>query len=143
MLKKIFFIHVVCFILLPLGIPSQGFACRCAGSISPAAAYRQADIVVMGKVLAVTGDINKEGATARISVSKAWKKPIPSEVVVSTTTTCAFDFQTGEEYLLYLREAADGNGYTSRKCVGNLPSCKAEKALDWLKKRGVSTGIEP
>lgn len=123
-------------------LPTVGFACRCPGSISPIAAYKQADIVLWGKVMAVKGDINKEGATARISVSKVWKKKIRNEVSVLTATTCAFEFQLNEEYLLYLYESPDGKYYTTKKCVGNLPISQAEKALDWLKRHGMPMDID-
>jgi len=141
MIKANFFIKLACVLLL-LALPSYALACRCPGQISPESAYQRADVVLCGKVLTVKGDIDKEGATARIRVLKVWKKRVQSEVDVFTSTTCAFVFRTGEEYLLYLYETPEGKYYSTKKCIGNLPISKAKKALNWLERNGVSTGID-
>ena len=137
-----FFYKQTCLIMLLLGLPAVSLACRCPDSISPTTAYQQADIVLLGKVMAVEGDINREGATARISVSEVWKKKIQHEVSVSTATTCAFEFKLNEEYLLYLRESPDGKHYTTKKCVGNLPISEAGDVLNKLKHQGTPMEIE-
>ncbi len=140
MIKKNFLVKAVCLLFL-LALPSYASACRCPGSISPASAYKRADVVLWGKVLDVKGNIDKEGATAKISVLKAWKKGVRNEVDVFTSTTCAYVFQTGDEYLLYLSKSPDGKNYTTKKCVGNLPIPKAKKALDWLNRHGAPMDI--
>src|ERR1044071_5175870 len=108
---------------LLLAYPATALACRCVPNISPALAYRNADVVVRAKVLAVRasgGDITKDGASARITVAKAWKGDIAGDVEVSTRTTCAFPFEEGADYLLYLRKAPDGGaGFVTNKCFGN------------------------
>ena len=142
MIERSFFYKWVCLGILLLGLPVVSFACRCPDSISPTTAYRQADIVLLGKVMAVEGDINREGATARISVSEVWKKKIQHEINVSTATTCAFEFKLHEEYLLYLHVSPDGEHYTTKKCVGNLPISEAKDALDRLKHQGTAMEIE-
>lgn len=130
------------FILLLLVLPASGLACRCLEDIAPASAYRQADVVVWGQARAVRGDINKEGATASVRVFKAWKKPVRAEIDILTSTTCAFVFRTGEEYLLYLHVSPDGARYTTKRCLGNRTIAEAQKALDWLKRHGVPATVE-
>lgn len=134
--KRFFDRRVVCLGMLILGLPLDSFACRCVESMSPATAYQQAQVVISGRVLSVAGDINQDGATARIQVLKSWKKSAPQAVAVSTRTTCAFDFHAGEEYLLYVQETAGAFSYTTKRCVGNLPLSQANKALEWLSKHG-------
>ena len=134
MVKKYSLLKSVCFLLLLWVLPSYGYACRCAGFISPAVAYQRADVVLWGKVLAVKGDINTEqGAIAKISVLKLWKKSVGKEVEVLTRTTCAYDFKIGDEYLLFLNKTADIKFFTTGICSGNLQITNAEKAFNWLK----------
>lgn len=128
-------------LILLLALPAVSLACRCIEDITPESAYRQADVVVRGQARTVRGDINKEGATANVRVSQAWKKATRAEIEVLTSTTCAFEFQPGEEYLLYLRESSNGT-YTTRRCLGNRSIAEAQKALDWLKRRGAPAAIE-
>ena len=129
-----FFIKAVCALFLLFALPAAGIACRCAGPISPSTAYQRAQAVVVGKVLDLKGDRDKEGATARIAVSRAWKQRVDAEVEVFTSTTCAFDFQVGEEYLLYLYESPKTKGYTTKKCLGNQTVVQAGKSLAWLER---------
>lgn len=139
---KMSFVHLIWVLVALLGLPSLAFACRCAGPVPPATAYRNAQVVVQGKILAVKGDINKEGATARVEVSKAWKKKIKSELEVSTRTTCAYEFHVGEEYLIYLQQTADGGHYSTKKCVGNVKSAEAGNALTWLERHGAPQDVD-
>lgn len=129
-------------LLLLLALPASSLACRCIEDIAPASAYRQADVVVWGQARAVRGDINKEGTTVNIHVIKAWKKTVRAEIEVMTSTTCAFEFSTGGEYLLYLHASPDGARYTTKRCVGNRIIAEAQKALDWLKRYGVPAAVE-
>ena len=129
--------------LLLLALPVTSFACRCAGSLPPAAAYRLADTVVLGKTTAVSGDINREGLTATVRVMQVWKRTVSPEIVVSTTTTCAFSFQANQEYLLYLSWEPHSGRYTTKACVGNQLIAAADQALRWLKKYGRSVALSP
>jgi hypothetical protein len=118
---------------LMVGIPSYGYACRCIEPASTALAYQQADIVLLGKVLTINGDINKDGgAIAKIDVLKSWKQTIETQVDVVTKTTCAYNFKIGEEYLLFLRKNKQTNELTTERCKGNLPVTEAKHALEWL-----------
>jgi hypothetical protein len=91
--------------------------------------------VVTGKVSALRTNSDGNGSTATFTVTHSWKAEVPQTISVSTSTTCAFNFVQGEEYLLYLYRTPEGGYYTS-KCVGDLPMAKAEAALSWLKVHG-------
>lgn len=125
------------FILLALlsFVPEAALACRCPAHLPFSKAYARAESVVTGKVSAVATNPDGNGSTATVTVSHAWKAQSPQTISVSTSTTCAFNFVQGEEYLLYLYRTPDGGYYTS-KCVGDLPLAKAEAALAWLKIHG-------
>jgi len=132
----------IVFCMLLLTFPSNTLACRCITSVSPEIAYQQADAVIQGTVVSIGGDFYREGgATAKIQVLKAWKKDVHGLLDVSTATTCAYDFQVGDEILLYLKLSEDGKHYTTRKCVGNLPICKAKESLKWLEQNGALMDI--
>jgi hypothetical protein len=130
-------------LLLLLALPAASFACRCAGALSPADAYRLADVVLLGQTTAVSGDINQEGLTATVRVAQAWKQPVSREIIVSTTTTCAFSFRAHQDYLLYLSKDPQNGRYTTKACVGNQPIEAAEKALQWLKTHGKLVSLSP
>jgi hypothetical protein len=97
---------------------------------------------VQGKVLAVNGDINKDGAMARVRVLRVWKKKVKGELEVWTRTTCAYEFHVGEEYLIYLQQTADGEHYSTRKCDGNLKFVEASNAIKWLERYGVPQHVD-
>jgi hypothetical protein len=126
-------------VLLPLALlafaPAAAFACRCPAHRSLSDAYRRAASVITGKVTALQKNADGNGSTATLTVSQSWKAQAPQIISVSTSTTCAFNFVEGEEYLLYLYRTEKGGYYTS-KCVGDLPLAKAETALSWLKLHG-------
>ena len=127
---------------LLLTLVAPAWACRCPAEPSAATAYQRADVVVQATVLAVQGDINQDGATARLRVLRAWKRPVGAEIEVRTATTCAFEFQGGASYLLYLTVSADGAQYSTKRCMGNLPLAGADKALDWLQRHGATVSVE-
>lgn len=120
--------------LLPF-VPVAALACRCPTHLPFSKAYERAQSVVTGKVSAVATNPDGNGSTATVTVSHAWKAQVSQTISVSTSTTCAFNFVQGEEYLLYLYRTPEGGYYTS-KCVGDLPIAKAEPALSWLKIHG-------
>ncbi len=114
-------------------------ACRCVEPTSTAKAYRSADIVVQATVQSVDGVGDAPGgARARLRVGQAWKADVAAEVDVQTSTTCAFDFKAGQEYLLYLRREHAAAPLTTRICMGNLPAAQADRALQWLRRNGRS-----
>ena len=114
-------------------------ACRCLEPASTAKAYRSADIVVRAKVQSVDGVGDAPGgARAHLLVEQAWKADVAAEIDVKTSTTCAFDFQAGQDYLLYLSRDRQADQLTTRMCVGNQPAARADNALQWMHKHGRS-----
>lgn len=119
---------------LALGAGSAA-ACRCLEP-GPGAAYRAATAVVQGHVAGIRGDAEGPGgATVRIEVSRAWKLPVAGPIEVATSTTCAYVFEAGKDYLVYLQRDAAGHWQT-RRCRGNLPLAEAQGRLDWLSRHG-------
>ncbi len=122
--------------------PSFAFACRCAGPATPQSAFGRADVIVQGKVMTVTGDINTEvGAIASVNVTKAWKGKTGIEIEILNRTTCAYDFKVGQAYLIFLNKNPDQDYYTTNICIGNLAILEAETALEWLDQYAVTMDV--
>jgi len=114
--------------------PSASFACRCIEPGPPAGNYRRAAAVFVGTVTSVKQDA-EQTLTATMTVTQSWKKPLGSEVDVSTEAgTCAATLTPGVTYLLYVREAPARPGFSTERCMGNLPIEAADKPLAWLKR---------
>jgi hypothetical protein len=139
-LTPVFARALLLLIALLVYAPEAVFACRCPAHRSFSDAYARAESVVTGKVSALQKNADGNGSTATVIVSQSWKAQAPQTISVSTSTTCAFNFVQGEEYLLYLYRTSQGGYYTS-KCVGDLPLAKAEPALSWLKRHGKALAI--
>jgi hypothetical protein len=132
-------IPVALLILIAAGSPeAQG--CRCAPGLSERSAYKRAHAVVVAEVANVTAHASGNGSTAAIRVSKAWKAPVRREATVETSTTCAFDFQKSQKYVLYLF-MSEGKGYYTSRCVGNELVSEAEKKLEWLRRNGTPSTV--
>jgi hypothetical protein len=132
----------LCLLGLLLVMPSQVFACRCAGPMSPQTAYRRADTVVVARVMTVTPNPDNNGTLATVRVSQAWKGEVPRELTVATDGTCAYRFASGQEDLLYLSRTSWG-GYGATRCNGTQPLAKARKALGWLHRYGSAAKLLP
>ena len=118
-------------------VAQQALACRCLEPASTADAYGRAHVVVRATVLSVDGvGDSPGGARARLRVEEAWKADVATEIVVTTSTTCAFDFQAGNDYLLCLYPGTGPSEYSTRICVGNCLAANAEGALRWLRAQG-------
>jgi hypothetical protein len=119
-------------------------ACRCAGPHTPQTAYRTADAVALAEVLSLEGNFRAQGgAIATLNAGKAWKAGVPATLRVETRTTCAFDFRTGETYLVYLTRSGIRAPYSTTICRGNLRAGDAGAALGWLERRGKPAPIGP
>lgn len=121
--------------------------CRCTEPKSTRAAYRAARAVVIAKVTEVRRGV--DGFTAVLVVSLAWKKDVPTRLVIVSATSCSYDLQVDREYLLYLvhdikmLEGKDDQTYTTGICLGNKPLAEATKALRWLRGYGRATAVQP
>ena len=119
-------------------------ACRCLEPASTEQAYENAQAVILASVDSVDGvGDSLAGARARLSVKEAWKSDVVCNIEVSTSTTCAFDFRPGNEYLLYLYSDKVSGQWNTRICVGNTPADGAAAALEWLRLKGLKAQIRP
>jgi hypothetical protein len=110
-------------------------ACRCNLPQTPAAAAERADLAVRAIVRGVAGRFDAEGgAKVTLEVKEAWKANAAAKIVVGTRSTCAYDFRTGQEYLVFLRRSARGAGYETSICDANLGGADAAAWLDWLRR---------
>jgi len=69
------------------------------------------------------------GARAKLRVEAAWKADIASELTVNTRTTCAVDFQAGENYLIFLHREPTGE-LTTTIDMGDRLLREADAALN-------------
>jgi len=127
--------------LLVAASHSVALACRCPPSISPAEAYRAAQVVVQGRIVSVARDSAGQLSVATVAVQRAWKGPVGVQIDVTTRTTCAYDFPEGQEVLLYLQHHVQHNRLETRMCAGNLKVTEAGKPLAWLQRHGKA--VEP
>lgn len=127
-------------VLALLAFAPAALACRCVEPVPPKTAYRHASAVVMAKVLDVRTDAAQQSSTARLAVSQHWKLDTAAEIEVFTDTTCAYPFEAGREYVLFLRKDRPRPGYVSERCMGNQPTDgdKAAPVLRWLRKNGAA-----
>ncbi len=135
MIKKRFYsIKIVLFLFLAV-YSVNGYTCRCAGNLTPKEAFENVDVVLLGTTTSISGDpYLKGGAEIYISVSKTWKNPTPDVIKVFSSTSCAFNFKYGEQYLLYLHKVKGSDYYVTTSCQGNSLVSEAGEYLSWLKK---------
>ncbi|MEG3087397.1 hypothetical protein [Sphingomonas sp. PB4P5] len=116
--------------LVGLGSASAAEACRCV-RLTPAAAYRQANAVLLGTVREAP-DVSAYDRAYRIHVERSWKRQLKGSVSVnSTRSSCLADLRPGEKYLIYVVRDPAGTLRTSA-CQGNKPADAAGLALAWL-----------
>jgi MacB-like periplasmic core domain len=135
----------LCWLLLLgwIAVPAA-LACRCREPGSTSKAYRDAQLVVRATVLSVEGEGDSPtGARARLRIEEAWKVETKAELVVTTRTTCAFDFEAGTEYLVYLTRPSVRSEWTTQICRGNLPVTKADSAVAWLRANAKKAAVWP
>lgn len=110
------------------------FPCKCVpGSLS--SYYRRADAVAVATVTDVSTDA-EQTITAKLSIADHWKRNLPTEIeVITDKSSCGYEFQPKEKYLLYLTVTPSGQ-FGTMKCQGNLDFSKSKKARTWLRKYG-------
>jgi hypothetical protein len=128
-------------------LASPAHACRCKPPATRAAAYREAVAVVVAQVAAVEQRPDIDGLAATVHVAEAWKASVAPTTSVVSGTTCRFEMQPGETYLLYLTRdpkmlrPQDREGYATAICLGNVRRADGAKAIQWLRERGHSMPI--
>lgn len=133
--------------LLAVVLASPAHACRCKPPATRAEAYRGAVAVVVAQVVAVEQRPDIDGLAVTVHVAEAWKASVPPTTSVVSGTTCRFEMQLGETYLLYLTRdpkmlrPEDREGYATAICLGNVRRADAAEAIQWLRQRGRSMPI--
>lgn len=103
------------FLLLIVSFPNNAEACDCDIPKSAREGLEQSDAVFTGKVKSIKktkidGEAFNE---AWIEVGEIWKGIKESQIVVYTSwSSCQFEFQEGEDYLLYSYQVS-GNYYVT------------------------------
>lgn len=127
LIKAVLFVFVIT-------CATQSYACRCAGDLTLDEAYENVDVVLLGTATTISGSpFQKGGAEIKIDVTKVWKCSVPKEIKIFSSTSCAFNFKTGEQYLLYLNKDKAADYYVTSSCYGNVSISEAGGKLNWLK----------
>ena len=126
-------ILIVCFMLACFA-QSEALACRCLEPLAKDA-YAGAYVVIQARVIEVVPAPEGDGGIAILSVSQAWKRDIMERLAVMTVTSCAYPWQEGKEYILFLVRESTGLFSTAR-CLGNKPLAEAAELIRWLHKNG-------
>jgi ankyrin repeat protein len=115
---------------LALGLPRTLEPCTCLQSDSPQAALEQSQAVFLGVVVSVRDLDVVKGSPAipltqgfRFRLSRAWKGVSTETVEVGTSsmgTACGFDFDVGEEYLVYAGSGGIASATTSAVRGGSV-----------------------
>ncbi|MFN7972360.1 MAG: hypothetical protein U0166_08425 [Acidobacteriota bacterium] len=122
---------ILAILLLAAGRDSA--ACSCHPPPPPDEALKEAAAVFVGKVVKVepTKGAEKDGITAVLEVSKAWKGIETARVSVATNahgSLCGFGFVVGTEYMVY----ADGKSaaeLSTSACTRSRPAAEADDDL--------------
>ncbi|WP_342542674.1 hypothetical protein MHH33_00870 [Paenisporosarcina sp. FSL H8-0542] len=102
----------VVFCLFSLSIvPTTSYACSCAQPPSVEDELERSQAVFSGKVLEVKVQKNFKGYVKKrvlIEVAETWKGVSESQVIITTGSgggDCGYEFQVGQEYLVYATES--------------------------------------
>lgn len=102
----------VVFSLFSLSIvPTTSYACSCAQPPSVEDELERSQAVFSGKVLEVKEQKNFKGYVKKrvlIEVEETWKGVSESQVIITTGSgggDCGYEFQVGQEYLVYATES--------------------------------------
>jgi hypothetical protein len=111
----------------------QAQACRCKQPENAMTAFSEADLVVLGKVESITGDLaTNQGQTVQFGAEITWKHAPEKNLQINNRSTCAVDLEVGQNYLLFLRKRPGRTGFRANKCFGNLAGEAAVEAAKQL-----------
>jgi hypothetical protein len=120
----------VCSAAMSVAAPNHLLACRCTEP-TPGQAYREAESVAYGKVVSVRRE--KVGADVLyvFEVTQSWKRSVASQITIRSGTTCSFEADVGESYVIFLKQYKP-DIYDTAMCMGNRPEAKARELLNYL-----------
>lgn len=111
------------------------YACSCVIS-TPAERYDRAEVILSGTVTGINDRSLSQYLDHTVKVSKTWKGTAGSEVVITShesSATCGFNFEKGQEYLIYATKTE--NGLETNLCSGTALLQYAKEDLDYLDSR--------
>jgi len=115
--------------------PQETRACSCLPPPPPAKAFAEADAVFMGKVVSFEFAFDDFPLRlAKFSVTKIWKgeRSAVSEILTANNSAaCGYEFQIGENYVIYAYNAGDGKLHTNI-CTRTQPARLATDDLKYL-----------
>ena len=109
-MKRTVLIFLLLFCSFMVSNSSSVSACSCAENPDVDVALEQSQAVFSGKVLGIQAKMGKGsyGRLVHFEVMKTWKGIEDSQVMITTGLgggDCGFDFQVGQEYLVYASES--------------------------------------
>ncbi|MGE6590077.1 cobalamin biosynthesis protein CbiN [Bacillus mycoides] len=123
--------------------PEKFYACDCI-NVSPEDAFQKNDVVFEGKVLEVQ-EKDEGGIKTLFEVKKIWKGTSSSQIIIytsSSSSSCAFRFAEGGEYLVFSSHRGEEKLLETSSCSGTkrLDEAEIEKmALRHIAKESVPT----
>lgn len=115
--------------------------------MKPCEAYAHADAVFTGVVTKIRIDTvprqfpatgisttpTTGGRVAQLTIERAFLGIDAKEVeIFGTATTCDYDFQEGQKYLVYAYRMPDGKNFYTHLCSGTSPVSQATEAIAYL-----------
>ena len=111
---------------------SNGLACSCGTLPPPCEAYWQSPLVFLGTVTEALATRDGRVVRARMHIDRAYKGVTADSVVLFDDGMCdGPDLQTGEQYLMYTRQAGNGD-IPSRGCTRSRHVKYASEDLKFL-----------
>jgi len=114
MLKRTF--QVIALSMLGMLWPSgHAHACSCFPPPPPSQAFFEADAVLLAKVISFEQVDSLFHRVARLSIERIWKgdeEKARDIYTAASSASCGYDFQIGEDYLIYAFEYDDGKLHT-------------------------------
>jgi hypothetical protein len=121
----------LCSAAMSVAAPNDVFACRCTEP-TPGQAYRGAASVAYGKVVAVKRQNEGADVLYVFAVTQSWKRRVEPQITIRSGTTCSFEADVGETYVVFLKQYKP-DIYDTAMCMGNRPEAKARELLDYLR----------
>ena len=130
-------------VLLLLGCSMTALACRCLSFEPACQAFWKTDAVFSGKVISITpepvpkhyGQEMPPNRVVRFLVSEPFRGVNSSEIEIVTERGdggCGFEFQIGEQYIVYAHRRTTDNRLWTSICSRTSLSAKAKEDLAYL-----------
>ncbi len=150
-----FFLLALC--LTFLTSPALAFKiCRCTDKdITPLERYDRAFGVFTGKVQKVRRRLNPDAHHVTFDVYDSWKGVRFEEVIITTSgtdyaavlregITCGYDFNKGDEFLIFSYRNHNDRGLSSTSACGNIiPLTQASAYIDYFGKPSWQFNLPP